>query len=274
MKRLSINWKDYQTGGKYDTIPSTVYRERNSCNASAKQPMPRGTRWARCFNAVCHARGLHTENELSLQSTPCQDHLFSFAQHSSILPRLVFLRIAFGFVWGFFFKSNKKESPELIKLRETCWDFVLQLSTLQKTLCKPTQAFSCRPHFPSPALQNTERLGRRVGSVFSCFSESAGVKPSLSLARQHRCAGRCAEDAEPSLLFLPAWRWAAALHRPPWPSKRDHEVGTQKHLRSIQFFHVCIKECSLRPHLPLMGRIFNNTSSINLYGGCIHPISP
>lgn len=41
---------------------------------------------------------------------------------------------------GFFSKKKKnpikKESPELIKSRETCWDFVLQLSTQQKTLCK------------------------------------------------------------------------------------------------------------------------------------------
>lgn len=41
---------------------------------------------------------------------------------------------------------------------------------------------------------------------------------------------------------------------------RDIMKERLKFLHSIQFFHVCIKKCILRPYLPLMGRIFNNTS--------------
>lgn len=120
--------------------------------------MPHGMRWAQCCNSVCHARGLQTENELSLQSIPCQNHLFSFAQYSSILPRLVFLRTVFGLLLK---KKNpiKKESPELIKSRETCWDFVLQLSIQQKTLCKTNADIFLLSTSSSPSFAKHRAVG-------------------------------------------------------------------------------------------------------------------
>lgn len=99
---------------------------------------------------------------------------------------------------------------------------------------------------------------------FSFFQRGRSqTEPRPGVPGQMSC--QHAKDAEPSLLLLSAARWAAALHHPPRPSRRDHEVGTQKHLPSIPCFHIWITKCSLRLYIPWRGRIFNNTSRIHFY---------
>lgn len=118
--------------------------------------MPHGMRWAQCCNSVCHARGLQTENELSLQSIPCQNHLFSFAQYSSILPRLVFLRAVFGLLLKKK-KSNQKRKPWINKIKGNVLRF-------------------CTPTFHTA--ENTVQNQRRYFSVVHLFLAQLCKTPS------------------------------------------------------------------------------------------------
>lgn len=226
--------------------------------------MPRGTRWARCCNSIWHRRGLQAGKEFSLPRLSCQNHLFSFVQCSSTLPRPVFLRTA---LWGLKDEriQPKKRKPWINEIKGNVVRFYIPAFHITENISKLTRMFFCCQTLTSLALQNAKRLGWMLERVFLFLFQKgrSQTEPRPGIPGQMSC--QHAKDAEPSLLLLSAPRWAAALHHP--PSRRDHEVGTQKHLPSIPCFHIWIKKCSLRLYIPWRGRIFNNTSSIHFHSG-------
>lgn len=159
-----------------------------------------------------------------------------------------------------------------MKLRQTRWDFILQLSTAQKMFQNQHGYFSTVHLFlawPCKMPSGWDGCWEHVFLFLSGKSRSQ-TEPRPGVPGQMCC--QHAKDAEALLLLLSAPRWAAALHHPPQPNKRSWSVDS-RHLPSIPCFHVCINKCSLRLYIPWKGRIFNNTLSINFYSSHTHPIS-
>lgn len=198
--------------------------------------MPCGTRWAWCCNSVWHGRGLQAGKELSLPRLSCQNHLFSFVQCSSTLPRPVFLRTA---LWGLKDKKiqPKKRQPWINEIKGNVVRFYIPTFHITENVSKPTRMFFCCQTLPRLALQNAKRLGLMLERVFLFLFQRgrSQTEPRPGVPGQMSC--QHAKDAEPSLLLLSAARWAAALHHPPRPSRRDHEVGLKS---TFLQFHVFI----------------------------------
>lgn len=143
-----------------------------------------------------------------------------------------------------------------MKLRQTWWDFILQLSTSQKTFQNQHGYFSAVHLFLVWLCKMPSGWDGCWEHVFLFLLERAGVKLSPGLVYQGRCTARMPRMERPCCSFL--------LHQDEQQffiihlGKQERSwCGDSKYLPSIPCFHVCINKCSLRLYIPWRGRIFN-----------------